>query len=176
MKEQPTNGLPLLLPRPETILGDTAICVHPEDERYKGYKGKRAIVPLINRSIPIIYDEYVEREFGTGALKVTPAHDINDYNLGIKHKLPTIDIFNENGTLNEKAEILIGEERFKARKKIVDLLKEKEQLVKVEDIVNKVGYSERTDEVIEPKLSMQWFMKMAELAKPALRCSNGRHY
>jgi valyl-tRNA synthetase len=154
--------------RPETILGDTAICVHPEDERYKGYKGKRAIVPLINRSIPIIYDEYVEREFGTGALKVTPAHDINDYNLGIKHKLPTIDIFNENGTLNEKAEILIGEERFKARKKMVDLLKEKEQLVKVEDIENKVGYSERTDEVIEPKLSMQWFMKMAELAKPAL--------
>lgn len=154
--------------RPETILGDTAICVHPEDERYKSFKGKKALVPLINRSIPIIYDEYVEREFGTGALKVTPAHDINDYNLGIKHKLPSIDIFNDNGTLNEKAELLIGEDRFKARKKMVELLTESGQLVKTEDIVNKVGYSERTDEVIEPKLSMQWFMKMAELAKPAL--------
>jgi valyl-tRNA synthetase len=154
--------------RPETILGDTAICVHPEDDRYKNLVGKKALVPLINRSVQIIYDEYVEREFGTGALKVTPAHDINDYNLGIKHKLKTIDIFNDNGTLNEKAEILIGENRFKARKKMVDLLTEKGQLVKIEDIVNKVGYSERTDEVIEPKLSLQWFMKMAELAKPAL--------
>jgi len=154
--------------RPETILGDTAICVHPEDERYKNFKGKKALVPLINRSVPIIFDEYVEREFGTGALKVTPAHDINDYNLGIKHKLQIIDIFNDNGTLNEKAEILIGEDRFKARKKIVALLTENGHLVKTEDIVNKVGYSERTDEVIEPKLSMQWFMKMSELAKPAL--------
>ncbi|NTW33786.1 MAG: valine--tRNA ligase, partial [Bacteroidetes bacterium] len=154
--------------RPETILGDTAICVHPEDERYKNFKGKKALVPLINRSIPIIYDEYVEREFGTGALKVTPAHDINDYNLGIKHKLKTIDIFNDNGTLNEKAEILIGEERFKARKKIVDILTDKGFLVKTEEIINKIGCSERTDEVIEPKLSMQWFMKMSELAKPAL--------
>jgi len=154
--------------RPETILGDTAICVHPEDNRYKSFKGKRALVPLIGRSIPVIYDEYVEREFGTGALKVTPAHDINDYNLGIKHKLQIIDIFNDNGTLNEKAELLIGIDRFKARKKMVEMLTEKGQLVKTEEIVNKVGYSERTDEVIEPKLSMQWFMKMAELAKPAL--------
>ncbi|MFA4852282.1 MAG: valine--tRNA ligase [Bacteroidales bacterium] len=154
--------------RPETILGDTAICAHPEDERYKNFKGKRALVPLINRSVPIIFDEYVEREFGTGALKVTPAHDINDYNLGIRHKLQCIDIFNDNGTLNEKAEILIGHDRFKARKKMVALLTEKGHLVKTEDIVNKVGYSERTDEVIEPKLSMQWFMKMSELAKPAL--------
>lgn len=154
--------------RPETILGDTAICVHPEDERYKNYKGKKALVPLINRSVPIIYDEYVEREFGTGALKVTPAHDINDYNLGIKHKLKSIDIFNDNGTLNEKAELLIGEDRFKARKKMVQLLSEAGQMVKTEDIVNKIGYSERTDEVIEPKLSLQWFMKMSEMAKPAL--------
>jgi valyl-tRNA synthetase len=154
--------------RPETILGDTAICVHPEDDRYKSYKGKRALVPLINRSIPVIYDEYVEREFGTGALKVTPAHDINDYNLGIKHKLPSIDIFNDNGTLNEKAELLIGEDRFKARKKIVELLDGKGQLVRIEEIKNNVGYSERTSEVIEPKLSMQWFMKMGEMAKPAL--------
>jgi len=154
--------------RPETILGDTAICVHPEDERYASFKGKRALVPLINRSIPIIYDEYVERDFGTGALKVTPAHDINDYNLGIKHKLPSIDIFNDNGTLNEKAEMLIGEDRFVAREKMVTMLVEEKQLTKIEDIVNKVGYSERTNEVIEPRLSMQWFMKMTEMAKPAL--------
>lgn len=154
--------------RPETILGDTAVCVHPEDDRYKNYKGKRALVPVINRSIPIIFDEYVEREFGTGALKVTPAHDINDYNLGVKHKLPSVDIFNDNGTINESAQILVGEDRFRARKSMVELLTNNGQLVKTEEIVNKVGYSERTDEVIEPKLSMQWFMKMAEMAKPAL--------
>ena len=154
--------------RPETILGDTAICVHPDDERYASFKDKRALVPLINRSIPIIYDEYVEKDFGTGALKVTPAHDINDYNLGIKHKLPGIDIFNDNGTLNENAEILIGEDRFQARTSILKLLAEQGFLTKTEDIINKVGYSERTDEVIEPKLSIQWFMKMTEMAKPAL--------
>ncbi|HNW71022.1 MAG TPA: valine--tRNA ligase, partial [Bacteroidales bacterium] len=122
----------------------------------------------INRSVPLIYDEYVEREFGTGALKVTPAHDINDYNLGIKHHLQTIDIFNDNGTLNEKALLYVGEDRFAARKKMVDELTDKGFLVKTEDLLNKVGFSERTDAVIEPKLSMQWFMKMAELAKPAL--------
>ena len=154
--------------RPETILGDTAVCVHPEDERYTHLKDKRIIIPLINRSVPLIYDEYVEREFGTGALKVTPAHDINDYNLGIKHHLQTIDIFNDNGTLNEKAILYVGEDRFAARKKMVDELTEKGFLVKTEDLLNKVGFSERTDAVIEPKLSMQWFMKMAELAKPAL--------
>lgn len=154
--------------RPETILGDTAICVHPEDDRYKNLKGKRVLIPVINRSVPIIFDEYIEREFGTGALKVTPAHDINDYNLGIKHKLQSIDIFNDNGTLNEKAQILVGQDRFKARKSMVSLLTENGQLVKTEELLNKVGYSERTDEVIEPKLSIQWFMKMAELAKPAL--------
>ena len=154
--------------RPETILGDTAICVHPEDERYQHLKGKKALVPLINRSIPFIFDEYVEREFGTGALKVTPAHDINDYNLGIKHNLPSIDIFNDNGTLNEKAEIHIGEDRFAVRTQIARELEEQGHLVKVEDMVNKVGYSERTDAVIEPKLSLQWFMKMEEMAKPAL--------
>ncbi|MFO8066507.1 MAG: valine--tRNA ligase [Bacteroidales bacterium] len=154
--------------RPETILGDTAICVHPEDERYAHLRGKKAIVPLINRQIPIIFDEYVDKEFGTGALKVTPAHDINDYNLGIKHKLKTIDIFNDNGTLNENAEIFIGEDRFVVRKKIVEDLKQQGHLDKVEEIVNKVGFSERTDEVIEPKLSLQWFLKMEEMAKPAL--------
>lgn len=154
--------------RPETILGDTAICVHPEDERFAHLAGKHALVPLINRKIPIIFDEYVDREFGTGALKVTPAHDINDYNLGIKHKLPSIDIFNDNGTLNEKAEIYIGEDRFVVRKKIARELEEKGHLLKVEEITNKVGFSERTDEVIEPKLSLQWFLKMEAMAKPAL--------
>jgi len=154
--------------RPETILGDTAICMHPEDERYAKYKGKRAIVPVVNRSIPLIYDEYVEREFGTGALKITPAHDINDYNLGIKHHLETINIFNDNGTLNENAQFLVGMDRFEARKAIIPLLEEGGNLVKIEDYTNKVGFSERTNEVIEPKLSLQWFCKMEELAKPAL--------
>lgn len=154
--------------RPETILGDTAICVHPEDERYKNLKGKKALVPLINRAIPIIYDEYVEKEFGTGALKVTPAHDINDYHLGIKHHLQVIDIFNDNGTLNQKAQIYVGEDRFLVRKKIVEELQTKQYLTKTEDLVNNVGYSERTDEVIEPKLSLQWFCKMDVMAKPAL--------
>ncbi len=154
--------------RPETILGDTAICMHPDDERYAKYKGKRAIVPLVNRSIPLIYDEYVEREFGTGALKITPAHDINDYNLGIKHHLETINIFNDNGTLSENAQFLVGMDRFEAREAIIPLLEKAGNLVKIEDYVNKVGFSERTNEVIEPKLSMQWFCKMGELAKPAL--------
>ena len=154
--------------RPETILGDTAICMHPDDERYAKYKGKRAIVPVVNRSIPLIYDEYVEREFGTGALKITPAHDINDYNLGIKHHLETINIFNDNGTLNENAQFLVGMDRFEARKAIIPLLEEGGNLVKIEDYTNKVGFSERTNEVIEPKLSLQWFCKMGELAKPAL--------
>jgi valyl-tRNA synthetase len=154
--------------RPETILGDTAVCVHPEDERYAPLKGKRVIIPLIGRSVPIIFDEYVDKEFGTGALKVTPAHDINDYNLGIKHKLEAIDIFNDNGTLNEKAQLYIGEDRFIVRKKISKELDAKGHMVKIEEIVNKVGYSERTDAVIEPKLSLQWFMKMTDMAKPAL--------
>ena len=154
--------------RPETILGDTAICMHPEDERYAKYKGKRAIVPVVNRSIPLIYDEYVDREFGTGALKITPAHDINDYNLGIKHHLETINIFNDNGTLNENAQFLVGMDRFEARKAIIPLLEEGGNLVKIEDYTNKVGFSERTNEVIEPKLSLQWFCKMGDLAKPAL--------
>jgi valyl-tRNA synthetase len=154
--------------RPETILGDTAICVHPDDERYKNLKGKFAIVPLINRAVPIIFDEYIDIEFGTGALKVTPAHDINDYNLGIKHNLEVIDTLNPDGTLSEKAQLYIGEDRFAVRKKIAVDLEEKGHLVKIEEIKNKVGYSERTDAVIEPKLSMQWFLKMDELSKPAL--------
>jgi len=154
--------------RPETILGDTAVCVHPEDERFKHLYGKRVLVPLLNRSIPVIVDEYVDREFGTGCLKITPAHDINDYNLGIKHHLQTIDIFNDNGTLNEKALLYVNQDRFEVRREIAKELTAKGYMVKEEDYTNKVGYSERTDVVIEPKLSMQWFLKMEELAKPAL--------
>ena len=162
------NYITIATTRPETILGDTAICVHPDDERYKNLKGKFAIVPLINRAVPIIFDEYIDIEFGTGALKVTPAHDINDYNLGIKHNLEVIDTLNPDGTLSEKAQLYIGEDRFAVRKKIAVDLEEKGHLVKIEEIKNKVGYSERTDAVIEPKLSMQWFLKMDELSKPAL--------
>ncbi len=154
--------------RPETILGDTGVCVHPEDERYFKYHGKKVIVPLINRAVPVILDEYVDREFGTGALKVTPSHDINDYELGIKHKLEAIDIFNDDGTLHPRAELYVGMDRFEVRKVIVVDLEKSGNLVKTEDYINKVGYSERTDEVIEPKLSLQWFLKMSELAKPAL--------
>lgn len=154
--------------RPETIMADTAVCIHPNDERYQYLKGKKVMVPLINREIPVIEDEYVEMDFGTGCLKVTPAHDLNDYELGQKHKLEIIDILNDDGTLNEKAEILVGEDRFIARKKVVKLLEEAGQLEKVEDYKSQVGFSERTDAAIEPKLSMQWFCKMDELSKPAL--------
>ena len=154
--------------RPETILGDTAVCVNPADERFTHLKGKRVLVPLLNRSIPIIEDEYVDMEFGTGCLKITPAHDINDYEIGMKHNLPSIDIFNDDGTLSERAELYIGEDRFEVRKKIVPELEKAGNLAKVEDYTNKVGFSERTDVVIEPKLSAQWFLKMEELVKPAL--------
>jgi valyl-tRNA synthetase len=154
--------------RPETILGDTAICVNPNDERYAAFKGKKAIVPMVNRAVPIIFDEYVDAEFGTGALKVTPAHDINDYNLGIKHKLEVIDTIAADGKMSAAAQFYIGEDRFVVRKKIAKDLEELGQIVKVDDIKNKVGYSERTDAVIEPKLSMQWFLKMDKVSKPAL--------
>ena len=154
--------------RPETILGDTAVCVHPEDERFRNFHGNKVLVPLVNRPVPVIVDEYVDREFGTGALKITPAHDINDYELGLKHNLPSIDIFNEDGTLSEAAEILVGTDRFEARRQIIPELEKAGNLVKQEDYVNKVGYSERTDAVIEPKLSLQWFLDMKKLAKPAL--------
>ena len=154
--------------RPETIMADAAICINPNDERYFHLHGKKAIIPLINREIPIILDEYVTMDFGTGCLKVTPAHDLNDYELGIKHNLPVIDILNDDGTLNEKAQILVGVDRFVARKKIAPLLEEAGSLEKVEDYKSQIGFSERTDAVIEPKLSMQWFCKMDQLAKPAL--------
>lgn len=154
--------------RPETILGDSAVCVNPNDDRYQHLKGKKVIIPMVNRPVPIIFDDYVDMEFGTGCLKVTPAHDVNDYELGKKHNLETIDILNANGTMSETAQFYIGEDRFVVRKKIVKDLEEKGNLVKVEDIVNKVGFSERTDEVIEPRLSLQWFVDMQGLAKPAL--------
>ncbi|NQU54182.1 MAG: valine--tRNA ligase [Bacteroidetes bacterium] len=154
--------------RPETILGDTAVCINPADERFAHLKGKRVLVPLINRSVPIIEDDYVDMEFGTGCLKITPAHDINDYEIGMKHNLPSIDIFNDNGTLSEKAGLYIGEDRFDVRDKIVPELQKAGNVAKIEDYTNKVGFSERTDVIIEPKLSAQWFLKMEELVKPAL--------
>jgi len=154
--------------RPETILGDTAVCVNPGDERYHHLKGRNVIVPLVNRSVPVIQDEYVDMEFGTGCLKITPAHDINDYEIGLKFNLKVIDIFNDDGTLSEKAELFIGQDRFEARKNVTEELKEKGHIVKIDNYINKVGYSERTTEVIEPKLSLQWFMNMKDMAKPAL--------
>ncbi len=154
--------------RPETIMADVAICINPNDPRFAHLKGKKAIIPLINRAIPIIEDEYVDMEFGTGCLKVTPAHDINDYELGVKHKLEVIDILADDGKLNEKAQILVGEDRFIARKKIGKLLAEIDQLEKVEDYKSNVGHSERTDAIIEPKLSLQWFLRMDDITKPAL--------
>ncbi|MCB0380177.1 MAG: valine--tRNA ligase, partial [Flavobacteriales bacterium] len=155
--------------RPETIMGDSAICVHPKDERYFHLHGKKAIVPMVNREIPIICDDYIDIEFGTGCLKVTPAHDTNDYEIGQKHGLEIIDTFNDDGTLNEKAQIFVGEDRFVARKKVAEYLKVQGHLAKVEDITNNVGYSERNpDTVVEPKLSLQWFVKMDDMVKPAL--------
>ena len=154
--------------RPETILGDTAICINPNDERFAHLKGKKAIVPICNRVIPIITDDYVDMEFGTGCLKVTPAHDINDKALGEKHELETIDIFNDNATLNSFGLHYEGKDRFVVRKEITKELEEKGFLVKTETHINKVGTSERTKAVIEPKLSDQWFLKMEDLAKPAL--------
>ncbi len=154
--------------RPETILGDTAVCVNPNDERYTWLKGKKVVVPMVGREVPIIMDDYVEMEFGTGCLKVTPAHDVNDYMLGEKYNLPSIDIFNDNGTISEAGGMYVGMDRFDVRKQIMKDLMERDLVEKVEDYTNKVGHSERTDAVIEPKLSMQWFVKMESLAKPAL--------
>ena len=164
-----TETVTIATTRPETIMGDSAICVHPEDPRYQHLKGKKAIVPLVNREVPIIFDDYIDIEFGTGALKVTPAHDINDYELGKKHNLEFIDTLNDDGTLSEAAKVLVGEDRFIARKKMGKLLEESGNLVKIEDYKNKVGYSERTDVPIEPKLSIQWYLNMKELGEPALK-------
>ena len=154
--------------RPETIMGDTAICVNPNDPRYAHLKNAHAFVPLVNRRIPIIFDEYVDPAFGTGALKVTPAHDINDYNLGLKHNLEVVDTLNEDGTLSEAAGVFIGEDRFKARKLVIAALKENGSLVKEEEYQTRLGYSQRTGAVVEPRISTQWFLKMKEMATPAL--------
>ncbi|MGM9735276.1 MAG: valine--tRNA ligase [Candidatus Cryptobacteroides sp.] len=154
--------------RPETIMADAAVCINPEDERYHWLKGKKVLIPLINKEIPIIEDSYVTMDFGTGCLKVTPAHDVNDYEIGIRHNLPVIDIIDDHGRLNEKAQILVGEDRFEARKKIESMLREAGNLEKTEDYTSPVGYSERTNAVIEPRLSMQWFLRMEALAKDAL--------
>jgi len=154
--------------RPETIMGDTAVCVHPDDERYKHLKGKKVIVPLVNRAVPVIFDEYVDKQFGTGALKITPAHDINDYNLGLKHNLQIIDTLNEDGTLSEAAQVFVGLDRFEARKKIIEKLKADGLLVKEEDYTTRLGYSQRTHTVVEPRISTQWFVKMKPLAEKAL--------
>ncbi|GBF18684.1 MULTISPECIES: valine--tRNA ligase [Arenibacter] len=155
--------------RPETILGDTAICINPADERYAHLRGKKAIVPICNRVIPIIEDEYVDVEFGTGCLKVTPAHDVNDKALGEKHNLETIDIFNEDASLNSFGLHYEGRDRFEVRKAISKELEEKGYLVKTEQHINKIGTSERTKAVIEPRLSDQWFLSMEDLAKPAIK-------
>jgi valyl-tRNA synthetase len=167
--ESTINYITIATQRPETIMGDTAICVNPTDERYTHLKGKYALVPLINRRIPIIFDEYVDKEFGTGALKVTPAHDINDYNLGLKHNLEVVDTLNEDGTLSAAAQIYVGEDRFVARKKIITELQEKGYLIKEEEYATRLGYSQRSGAVVEPRISTQWFLKMKEMAAPALK-------
>ncbi|PWT78658.1 MAG: valine--tRNA ligase [Bacteroidetes bacterium] len=154
--------------RPETIMGDTGVCVNPGDERYQHLRGKFAIVPLVNRKVPIIFDEYVDKEFGTGALKVTPAHDINDYNLGLKYGLPVIDTLNEDGTLSAAAEVFVGEDRFVARKLVVEALEHERLLLKEENYITRLGYSQRSHAVVEPRISTQWFVRMKELASPAL--------
>jgi valyl-tRNA synthetase len=159
--------------RPETIMGDTALAVHPTDERYLHLKGKKVIVPLVNREVPIIFDEYVDPAFGTGALKITPAHDINDYNLGLKHNLPAIDTLNEDGTLSQAAEVFVGLDRFEARKRAVEKLYEDGLLIKEEEYQTRLGFSQRTHAVVEPRISTQWFVKMAGLANKALNAVTG---
>ena len=154
--------------RPETIMADAAICVNPADERHHWLRGKKVLIPLINREIPVIEDDYVEMDFGTGCLKVTPAHDVHDYEIGLRHNLPVLEIIDDGGCLNENAQILVGEDRFVARKKIVKMLEESGNLLKIEDYTSPVGYSERSKAVIEPKLSAQWFLKMDKLAQTAL--------
>ena len=154
--------------RPETILGDSAICVNPNDKRYASLKGKKAIIPLLDREVPIIFDNYVDMDFGTGVLKITPAHDINDYQIGDKHNLKTIDILNDDGTLNDNAGLYVGKDRFVVREEIAIDLESQGFLIKKEEYQNNIGFSERTNSVIEPKLSMQWFCKMKDFSKPAL--------
>jgi valyl-tRNA synthetase len=162
------NWISVATTRPETILGDTAVCANPNDERYKHLKGKRIIVPMANREVPFIFDDYVDMEFGTGCLKITPAHDINDYEIGIRHSLPSIDIFNNDATISSRAAMFVGIDRFAAKKLAEKELKRTGNLIKVENYNNKIGRSERTNAVIEPKLSLQWFLKMKDISRPAL--------
>ncbi|MDE5609005.1 MAG: valine--tRNA ligase [Bacteroidales bacterium] len=169
VKEEPGRYIIVATTRPETIMGDTAVCINPTDGRYADLKGKHVVVPLVGREVPVIFDEYVDKEFGTGCLKITPAHDINDYNIGVKYKLESIDVFHDDGTLNEHGGKYAGMDRFACRKQIAADLKNADLLEKEEEYVNNVGYSERTHVAIEPKLSLQWFLKMEALAGPALQ-------
>ncbi len=162
------NYIMVATTRPETILGDTAVCANPKDARYQHLKGKKVIVPMTGREVPFIFDDYVDMEFGTGCLKITPAHDINDYEIGLRHNLPSIDVFNDDGTMSTQAGMFVGVDRFKAKALAEKELKRTGNLVKVEDYNNKIGRSERTDAIIEPKLSMQWFLRMKDISKPAL--------
>jgi valyl-tRNA synthetase len=162
------NYITVATTRPETILGDTAVCANPADERFAGMRGKKVIVPMTGRSVPFIFDDYVDMEFGTGCLKITPAHDINDYEIGIRHNLPSIDIFNDDGTISERAGLFTGTDRFAAREMAEKELLNSGHLLKVVPYNNKIGRSERTNAIIEPKLSMQWFLKMKEISRPAL--------
>ncbi|MDR1975348.1 MAG: valine--tRNA ligase [Bacteroidales bacterium] len=168
LEDSDKDYLSVATTRPETIMGDVAVCVNPLDERYSHLIGQKVIVPLVGRTVPIIADEYVDREFGTGCLKITPAHDINDYRIGIKHNLPSIDIFNDDGTISNQSSLYVGMDRFDVRKQITEDLAAANLMEKEEDYTNSVGFSERTDVVIEPKLSLQWFLKMTDIAKPAL--------
>lgn len=165
---QLTTHILIATQRPETIMGDTAVCVHPHDPRYEHLRGAKVVVPLVNREVPIIFDEYVDPAFGTGALKITPAHDINDYNLGLKHNLPAVDTLNDDGTLSAAAEVFVGMDRFEARKAVVQQLRDEGLLVKEEDYQTRLGFSQRTNAVVEPRISTQWFVKMRELADKAL--------
>ena len=166
--EGTSDFLTIATTRPETIPGDSAVAVNPKDERYQHLKNQRVIIPIVNRSVPIIFDDYVDVAFGTGALKITPAHDINDYEIGKRHELEVIDVLNDNGTMSEAAQVYIGEDRAIARKKIAKDLEEMGQIVKVEDYLHSVGRSERTNSVVEPKLSLQWYVDMKAIASPAL--------
>jgi valyl-tRNA synthetase len=168
LEGDPSQGIVIATQRPETIMADVAIAVHPDDERYTNWVGKKVLIPLVNRAIPIIADSYVDREFGTAALKITPAHDQNDYEVGQRHQLPVIDILNDDGTLNAQAQILVGEDRFAARKKIRKMLEEAGNLVKIEDYRTKIGHSERTNSVVEPRLTLQWFVDMKKFSASAL--------
>ena len=168
VKEEPGRFIIVATTRPETIMGDTAVCINPTDERYADLKGKHVVVPLVGREVPVIFDEYVDKAFGTGCLKITPAHDINDYNIGVKYKLDSIDVFHDDGTLNEHGGQYAGMDRFACRRQIAVDLKNAGLLEKEDEYVNNVGYSERSNVAIEPKLSLQWFLKMGDLAKPAL--------